>query len=120
VGLLQLVEAFRRVLRGAAAARTRHVVQTETVTVQERMRRIMTLLAEAETVDFHHLLQEECGGTPSRAVLVASFLAILELVRLAAIRVYQGRGPQGAPEGPLHLRRAISSEDWAQRIADVM
>jgi hypothetical protein len=50
-----------------------------------------------------------------------TFLAILELVRLSALRVYQGMGEHGGPEGPIHLRLAGESQDeeWEERIAKI-
>jgi hypothetical protein len=55
-------------------------------------------------------------------VIIATFLAILELTRLAAIRIYQGIDERGVLGGPIHLRRSASPGDttWASHIADSM
>jgi hypothetical protein len=37
---------------------------------------------------------------------VATFLAILELARTAALRIYQSLDEAGTPQGPIRLRRA--------------
>jgi hypothetical protein len=62
-------------------------------------------------------------GGPSRAVLVATFLAVLELARLAALRIYQGLSERGTPEGPIRMRRATLDTDdpeWRERITKSM
>ena len=58
----------------------------------------------------------------SRPVVVASFLAILELARLQALGVYQSVDPESVPIGPIHLRRRVEAQDgaWKQLISDVM
>jgi segregation and condensation protein A len=106
VGLLQLVEALRRALRKAHAADVVHEVVTETVTVRERMVAVIDALAASEVVEFESLLHTPEGRWASRAVLVTTFLAILELARLSALRIFQSRSESGAPEGPIRLRRA--------------
>jgi len=121
VGLLELLEAFRRVLRRAPAAPHAHELEAEPVSVRERMLAVMRALETRDAVAFEALLQD-AGGAPSRRpVLVATFLAILELTRLAAIRIYQGLDAGGAPRGPIRLRRATSSSaDWQAKIAEIM
>ena len=121
VGVFQLVEAFRVALSRAGPVGLAHEVEAETVTVHQRMLDIMERLGERESCDFVALLQEE-GVMCSRPVVVASFLAILELCRLEALRLYQGVDADRVPAGPIHLRRHPQSEgeDWKQRIADLM
>jgi segregation and condensation protein A len=119
VGLLQLLDAFRRVLAAARGAGHAHELVSETIHVRDRMLHVMDALAEAETLEFSALFRNESGGWGSRALLVATFLAILELTRIAAIRIYQGVSPEGVPEGPIRLRRsAEASADWQARVAE--
>ena len=44
-----------------------------------------------------------------------------ELVRLAALRVYQGFDADGVPEGPIRLRRAEGpgADDWMSAVAEI-
>lgn len=119
VGLVQLLEAFRRALQGAPGRRSHHEVEVETVTVRERMIAVMELIQGQEAIDLDRLFEMESGRSPSRPVLVATFLAILELVRVTAIRVYQGVNEQSVPEGPIRLRAAEGGSAWRERIADV-
>jgi segregation and condensation protein A len=108
VGLLQLIEALRRVLRESTAAESIHEVLTEPITVRERMVAVMDALEREETVEFEALLRGD-GEQPVRAFVVATFLAILELAKLATLRIYQSLGERGEPEGPIRLRRAVEA-----------
>ena len=105
VGLLELVEALRRTLRQARASEAAHEVVTETVTVRERMVAVIDALEQSEVVELDALLREP-DGRSSLSLVVATFLAILELARTAALRIYQSIDPSGAPRGPIRLRRA--------------
>ena len=124
VGLFELVAAFRDVLDQSDATEWKHEVETEHVTVRDRMMVVMDLLEASESIEFMRIFEtpgEE--GQPSRPVLVATFLAILELARLAALRIYQGISDRGSPEGAIRMRRAsLDSTDpeWRERITDAM
>lgn len=119
VDLVRLVEAFRQVLTKARAEGHTHEVESETVTVRERMIAIMDVLADVPQIEFEEMFLR-AGGPPSRPVLVTSFLALLELVRLAAVRVYQGVDENTVPEGPIHLRRGDGGTSWDDRVAEIM
>jgi len=123
VGLFDLVEAYRRVLEAKRdVAPKPHEIEAEEITVRERMLEIMKVLEAHASIDFDVLIREHGGRPHTKALIVATFLAILELTRLSAIRIYQGIDDSGAPEGPIHLRRAIASGDttWTQQIAELM
>ena len=123
VGLVDLLEAYRRVVRGKPKrVRTVHEVEAETITVHERMVAVMERLESAEQLEFHEVFAAEGLADPSRAVVVTTFLAILELMRLAALRAYQGLDAEGYPEGPIRLRRHATEDGrhWRDRIAEVM
>jgi chromatin segregation and condensation protein Rec8/ScpA/Scc1 (kleisin family) len=81
-------------------------VLTEPVTVRERMVAVIDALEASEVVEFETLLRGPDGAVGSRALIVATFLAILELARIAALRVFQSLDERGAPEGPIRVRRA--------------
>jgi segregation and condensation protein A len=119
VGLFELLEAFRRALKRAGPSGAAHEIEVEHITVRERMLFVMQQLEQRDALQFEEILLEESGGRPSRTLLVATFLAILELTRLEALRLYQGADERGVPRGPIHLRRADTG-DWAARIAEVM
>jgi hypothetical protein len=60
--------------------------------------------------------------TVRKAVIVATFIAMLELTRLAAIRIYQSLDDVGVPSGPIHLRLAVAAGDrsWAKDLPEHM
>ncbi len=125
VGLFDLVAAFKDVLDTAKEGTFRHEIETEQVTVRDRMLVVMDLLEENETVEFFRIFEMpgEEEGPPTRGVLVATFLAVLELARLSALRIYQGLSERGTPEGAIRVRRAmLDTEDpeWRERITDTM
>ena len=123
VGLFDLVDAYRRVLEAKRDAESKpHEIEAEEITVRERMMEIMAVFESRPSIDFDVLLHEEQGRPYTLALVVVTFLAILELTRLAAIRIYQGIDQLGVPEGPIHLRRSIEPGDtvWIEQIAESM
>ena len=118
------LDAFRAVLENASAVELKHEVETEAVTVRTRMLVVMDLLESHESIEFTRIFEVDGeSGPPSRAVLVATFLAILELARLTALRIYQGISDRGTPEGPIRCRRATvdaETPEWRERITDTM
>ncbi len=122
VGLFELVSAFKSVLDNAKPEETIHEVEVEVITVRERMLAIMQCLEQAGSVEFQQIFEVEGGGRPTRGLFVASFLAMLELARLSALRVYQALGDSGAPEGPIRLRAVTAEESgsWREQISEWM
>jgi segregation and condensation protein A len=123
VGLLELVEAFRRVIEKAPARLRPHELEVETITVRERMLAVMDLLARTDSAEFDQLFAGPDGVIArTRALVVATFLALLELARLSALRIYQGLRDDGSPAGPIRVRRAEEGgeTDWSQRVAELM
>ena len=120
VSLMTLLDAFRRVLARVPTGPGLHEVEGEPVTVYERMLAIMDAIgAEGGSLEFEQLFASDPEARLSRPLVVATFLALLELVRVAALRVYQGLREDGAPEGPIRLRRTEEgAEEWRRRIAD--
>ncbi|MCG8592654.1 MAG: segregation/condensation protein A [Proteobacteria bacterium] len=119
VGLFELLEAYRAVLTETRHTGAAHEIEVETITVRERMLQVMDALTHAESVEVGALFRQG-GERPSRALVVATFLAILELARLAALHLYQGAGEAGTPEGPIRLRRTGNPVDWSERISELM
>ena len=124
VGLFELVAAFKDVLDGAKGEVLKHEIETENVTVRDRMLVVMELLELNETVEFMRIFETPGeSGPPTRPVLVATFLAVLELARLSALRIYQGLSERGTPEGSIRVRAATVDGDdpeWRDRISDAM
>ncbi|MEE3327318.1 MAG: segregation/condensation protein A [Myxococcota bacterium] len=122
VGLFDLIEAFRKVLDDLEKPLV-HSVDGEPVTVRDRMIFVMELFSDRESVEFLEIFRLEDGGPPTRSVVVATFLAMLELARLEALRIFQGLGEDGAPHGPIRLRTQSTGGDiphWQSRITETM
>ncbi len=122
VGLLELLQAMRSVVEQARARDAIHQVESEPVTVRERMVAIMEALEGAGAVEFFDLFRDQHGQPVRLAVVVATFLGILELARLAAVSIVQGVSESGAPAGPIRLRATGGelAEDWVNRISELM
>jgi len=123
VGLFDLVSAFKEMLENSESESLLHEIESEHVTVRDRMMTVMDLLERNEQIEFTRIFESEEGGVASRPVLVATFLAILELARLSALRIYQGISERGTPEGPIRVRRASLDPDqteWRDRITETM
>ncbi|MBW2267511.1 MAG: segregation/condensation protein A [Deltaproteobacteria bacterium] len=122
VGLYELLAAFRQALAREGPSGTAHEVEVETVTVYDQMVVVMQKLGLRDTIEFDAVLVRADGRMPNRAVIVATFLGILELTRLAALRLYQGLDANNVSHGPIHLRRAEDADavDWRERIAEIM
>ena len=105
-----------------SAPESEREIEVELVTVHERMVAVMEAFDRTDSLEFEDVLPDLRGGHVSRAMIVATFLAILELTRLATIRIYQSLNDACVPEGPIHLRRATPEGNlgWRELIAEVM
>lgn len=85
MSLFELLEAFRQILERAKAEEF-HEVTLDRVSVEEKVQEIFSLLQrEKRSIAFKHLFPEKA----SRRVIIVTFLAILELVKMKLIRVFQ-------------------------------
>ncbi|MEK8022869.1 MAG: segregation/condensation protein A [Candidatus Hydrogenedentota bacterium] len=84
VDLTKLLEAFRSVLRRAPIEEV-HELAREPIRIEDCMVRLRSLLRDRKSV----LFTEIFGSVDSRAVLVATFLAILELIRSEELMAVQ-------------------------------
>lgn len=95
--LFDLVEALQTVLARVPPERFLEITP-DTITIQDRMTAILETLGRQESVTFSALFE----GVASRLVIIVTFLALLELVRLSLVRVFQGE-----TFGPIRLARAF-------------
>jgi len=85
VNLLELLEAFRQVLE-RVKTETVHEVILEHLSVEDKIQEILMLLErENRSLTFHRLFPEQA----SRRVVIITLLAILELVKMKRIRIFQ-------------------------------
>jgi len=110
VDLGTLLLAMRRVLEQIPKESAVHAVVRERFTIQDRMIAVMDALrARPEgLVDFETLLLD---GEPSRARVVISFLAILELARIQVLRIFQDVDERGLPHGIVQVRLRVEEVD---------
>jgi segregation and condensation protein A len=101
VELKELLLAFREVLRRAEMF-THHHIQRESLSVRERMSRVLEALNEAPFVEFHQLFTPEEG----RSGVVVTFLAILEMLKGHLIELVQQ-----APYAPIYLSLASDAQE---------
>ena len=122
VGIFELLTAFRTVLSATPAGPEVHGVEAEVFTVRDRMLVLVDLFDSSESLEFMRIFDGPGGEAPSRGLLVATFLAVLELVRMGVCRVYQGTSEAGSPEGPIRIRRASAegADVWGSRITELM
>lgn len=86
IGIYQLVEVFRELLR-AHPEEVFHEVDAERLSVAERIHSILARLEGRESLVFGELLPERAG----RGEVVVTFLALLELTRMQVLRLLQHR-----------------------------
>ena len=85
VDLYSLLAAFRGVLE-RANRRPRMVLPPEQISIEDRMHQLLGRLSETEACGFEDLFED---GDGSRPFMIVTFLAILEMIRLKLIRVFQ-------------------------------
>jgi segregation and condensation protein A len=95
VDLYELLTAFRSVLE-RISRRKDIKFERETVTVEEMIQILSAKIAPRTNISFEQLFED----VTTRALLIVTFLALLELVRLRVFRVYQTK-----TFGPIHISR---------------
>lgn len=110
VTLFDLLEVMKKVLEGLPAEEFQEI-SMEHLNIKDKILHIMERLWEAESLAFTELYT---ASTPRREIVV-TFLALLELLRLRMIRVYQGEtfgtirifSPVGPEEGRKTIEERI-------------
>jgi segregation and condensation protein A len=95
VDLFELLTAFRSVMERLRQRRD-ITFEKETVTVEEMIQILADRVAPGTSASFEQLFE----GVGSRILLVVTFLAILEMVRLQVFRIYQQKA-----FGTIHVSR---------------
>ena len=98
VGLFDLVDALQGILDRNPGKKLLEIVP-DNLTVRERMNAILEMLEGRESVSFVELFEPSCH----RLVIIVTFLALLELMRLRTARVFQAEH-----FGPILVSRAFS------------
>ena len=98
VSLFDLVDALQGILDRSPGKTTMEILP-DNMTVRERMNAILEILERQEAVNFVELFGPSCH----RLVIIVTFLALLELMRLRTARVFQTEH-----FGPILVSRAFS------------
>lgn len=98
-GLFDLISAFKELLERRRTLLA-HEVASQGKSIEQRIEELLALLREGESLDFLELF----AAQETKADMIVTFLALLELIRLKRVKVYQ-RGIFGAirvfrPVGP--------------------
>jgi segregation and condensation protein A len=126
VDLFSLITAFRAVVE-RAKARPKVYLPAEQIPIEDRIEQLLSRLSETEACGFEDLFED----VQTRAGLVVTFLALLEMIRLKLIRVFQSgvvgpirvykrQRPADAPR-PLHDPEEVHAQhvaEQAQHIAE--
>ena len=102
-GLYDLIGAFKELLERRKTLLA-HEVEHEGKSVEERMEELLDMLREGQSLEFLELFASE----ETKAGMILTFLALLELIRLKRIKVYQ-RGLFG----PIRVFRPLGPEAGA-------
>jgi segregation and condensation protein A len=119
VDLFSLISAFRAVVE-RAKARPKVYLPSEQIPIEDRIEQLMSRLSETEACGFEDLFED----VQTKAGLVVTFLAVLEMIRLKLIRVFQTgvvgpiriykrARPADAPR-PLHDPEQVHAEHLAK------
>jgi len=99
-GLFDLISAFKELLDRRKTLLA-HEVSGDGKSVEARMDEVLALLREGQSIDFLELFE----GQGTKADMIVTFLALLELIRLKTVKVYQ-RGVFG----PIRVFRPVGPD----------
>lgn len=109
VDLFSLLAAFRGVIE-RASRRPRMVLPPEQISIEQRIEQLLQRLSETEACGFEELFAD---GDGSRGFMIVTFLAILEMIRLKVIRVFQS-----GSFGPIRVYKRARPTDAPHPIGD--
>jgi segregation and condensation protein A len=108
VDLFSLITAFRAVV-DRAKQRPKLYLPSEQIAIEDRIEQLMAKLSETEACGFEDLFAD----VQSRAGMIVTFLAMLEMIRLKLIRVFQS----GAL-GPIRVYKRARPADAPKPLLD--
>ena len=108
VDLFSLISAFRAVVE-RAKQRPKMYLPGEQMPIEDRIEQLLTRLSETEACGFEDLFAD----VQTRAGLIVTFLALLEMIRLKLVRVFQ----TGAM-GPIRVYKRARPSDAPKPILD--
>jgi segregation and condensation protein A len=109
VDLFSLLAAFRGVLE-RASRRAKMGLPPAQISIESRIDQLLARLSETEACGFDDLFGD---GDGSRGFLIVTFLALLEMIRLKLVRVFQSGG-----SGPIRVYKRARPADAPHPIGD--
>jgi segregation and condensation protein A len=106
VSVFELLGALKRVI-DRLPKDTVHEVTLEKITVREKMALLLDTLRNASSVLFESLF----AGVKSRIEIIVTFLAMLELVKVRAIRIFQDQ-----PGDEIVIEAAAGMDEAAEQV----
>jgi segregation and condensation protein A len=85
LSVFDLITAFKRVLEKAGTEDSGHVVRLDNVRIDDRIERVLSVISDAGEVAFEALFADDMR----KIVIVVTFMAILELVKMQQITFRQ-------------------------------
>jgi segregation and condensation protein A len=108
VDLFSLITAFRAVIE-RAKQRPKVYLPGEQISIEDRIEQLMSRLSETEACGFDDLFAD----VQARSGLIVTFLAMLEMIRLKLIRVFQS-----GPLGPIRVYKRARPADAPKPLLD--
>src|SRR3954451_11063015 len=108
VDLFSLIAAFRTVVE-RAKQRPKVYLPSEQIPIEDRIEQLMAMLSETDACGFEDLFSD----VQSRAGIVVTFLAMLEMIRLKLIRVFQS-----GSMGPIRVYKRARPADAPKPLLD--
>ena len=108
VDLFSLISAFRAVVE-RAKVRPKLYLPSEQIRIEDRIEQLMARLSETEACGFEDLFAD----VQTRAGMIVTFLAMLEMIRLKLVRVFQS----GAL-GPIRVYKRARPADAPRPLGD--
>jgi len=108
VDLFSLIAAFRQVLE-RAKQRPQVALPAEHISIESRIEGLLARLSETEACGFADLFDD----IDTRPGLIVTFLALLEMIRLKLVRVFQS-----GPFGPIRVYKRARPADAPRPLGD--
>ncbi len=108
VDLFSLISAFRTVVE-RAKQRPKMYLPSEQIPIEDRIEQLLSRLSETEACGFEDLFSD----VQSRAGMIVTFLAMLEIIRLKLIRVFQA-----GVVGPIRVYKRARPQDAPKPLGD--
>jgi segregation and condensation protein A len=108
IDLFSLISAFRAVVE-RSKQRPKVYLPSEQIPIEDRIEQLMAMLSETDACGFEDLFAD----VQSRAGMIVTFLAMLEMIRLKLIRVFQS-----GSAGPIRVYKRARPADAPKPLLD--